>query len=185
MIPLLNGYMPPQQEIINLINEKKPAIVEQVKEPTLEEKIAQNYYKCDELTHWIRADNAQCLAKQPEVAQTTQVTTQAQKPVRGAVNASGNGYEPGQCTFWVKSKRPDIPNNWGNASSWLANAKAQGWSTGRTPQAGAVGWTSGHVVYIESVGPEGMVTYSDMNGRYIPFEVGGGTVPASKYIYIY
>lgn len=183
MIPLLNGYTPPQQEIINLINEKKPAIVEQVKEePTLEEKIASNYYKCDESIFWIRADNAQCLAKQPEVAQ---VTTPAQKTVKQAVNASGNGYEAGQCVWFIKNKRADIPNNWGNASAWLGNAQRQGWPTGSTPVVGAVGWTSGHVVYIEAVHSDGTVTYSDMNGNWVPFEVGGGTVPASRYQYIY
>lgn len=175
-----------EQKTIKLLNEKPPAIVEQVKEPTLEEKIATNYYKCNEAVEWIRADNAQCLPKQ----QTAQVTTQVQKPVRGAVNASnrqstGNSYEPGQCVWYIKNKRADIPNNWGDASAWLGNAQRQGWPTGTTPVVGAVGWTSGHVVYIEAVNSDGTVTYSDMNGRFVAWEIGGGTVPASKYVYIY
>lgn len=185
MLNLLIGVGTPapiEQKAIDLINEKKPAIVEQVKEPTLEEKIATNYYKCNEAVEWIRADNAQCLAKQ----QTAQVTTPTQKTVKRAVGGSqGNLYEPGQCTYYVKNKRPDIPNNWGDASAWLGNAQRQGWPTGTTPVAGAVGWTSGHVVYIEAVNSDGTVTYSDMNGRWVAWEIGGGTVPASKYVYIY
>jgi surface antigen len=184
MLSLLIGLgtpIPTQQETLTLITEKKPAIVKVV-EPTLDEKIKKNYYRCDESKFWIRADNARCLAKQP------QHTTQAQKPVRRAENASGstgNGYEPGQCTFWAKSKRPDIPNNWGNASSWLGNAQAQGWPTGSTPVAGAIGWTPTHVVYIEAVNSDGTVTYSDMNGRYIAWEIGSGVRPANYYQYIY
>ena len=106
----------------------------------------------------------------------------APQPTR---NAPGNAYTPGQCTWYVKNKRPDIPNNWGNASSWLYNAQSQGYSTGGNPRVGAIGWTSGHVVYIEAVNNDGTVTYSDMNGRWIAFEIGGGTVPAGKYQYIY
>lgn len=117
---------------------------------------------------------------------------ESRKPPVPVQNASqpigsspGNAYEPGQCVWYVKNRRPDIPNNWGNASSWLYNAQAQGWSTGSEPRVGAVGWTSGHVVYIESVNGDGTVTYSDMNGRWIAFEIGGDTVPAGKYQYIY
>ncbi len=97
----------------------------------------------------------------------------------------GNGFEPGQCTFWVQSRRGDIPGSFGNATDWMYNAQAQGWATGSTPRAGAVGWTYGHVVYIESVNGDGSVNYSDMNGNWTPYEIGYGTAPASKYQYIY
>lgn len=178
LLPVFGVQAPTQQETLNLITEKKPAIVKVV-EPTLEEKIKKNYYKCKEEVEWIRADNGRCLAKQP------QHTTKAQKPVRRAENASGNGYEPGQCVWYVKNKRPDLPNNWGNASSWLGNAQAQGWPTGSTPVVGSVGWTPTHVVFIEAVNSDGTVTYSDMNGRFVAWEVGSGTKPASYYQYIY
>jgi surface antigen len=186
MILLTNGSLAPQQqELLNVIY--KPTVQVKKVELTIDQKIKSNFYKCNTEIQWIRADNAQCLNK-PVVVRTPKTTTQAQKPVRRAENASGstgNGYEPGQCTFWAKSKRPDIPNNWGNASAWLGNAQAQGWPTGSTPVAGAVGWTSGHVVYIESVGEDGTVTYSDMNGRFVAWEIGGGVRPASYYQYIY
>lgn len=98
---------------------------------------------------------------------------------------SGNTYEPGQCTWYVKSRRPDLPNDLGDASSWLYNAQAQGMATGSTPRVGAVGWSPGHVVYVESVNGDGTVTISDMNGRWVPYELGNYTYPASKYVYIY
>lgn len=98
---------------------------------------------------------------------------------------AGNLYEPGQCTWYVKNRRPDLPNNLGDASNWLYNAQSQGMATGSIPRAGAVGWRTGHVVYIESVNPDGTVNYSDMNGGWVPFEIGHGTVPAGSLIYIY
>lgn len=172
---------PQQQAIITLI-EKPPAIVQQIKpELTVEEKIKQNFYKCKE-NEWIRADSAECLPK------LVKATTRVQKPVKQAQNSSvsvnGNGYQPGQCVWYVKNLKPEIPNSWGSAVSWYANAQADGWETGTEPRVGAVGWTSGHVVYITGVSGN-TVTYTDMNGRWIPYEVGSGTVPASKYKYIY
>lgn len=102
----------------------------------------------------------------------------------GAVFSSGNGYTPGQCTWYVKNMRPDIPNNWGNAYEWLWNAQSQGWPTGTEPRVNAIGWTSNHVVIITGV-HDGMVDITDMNGNYVPYEIGSGTYPASKYQYIY
>lgn len=116
------------------------------------------------------------------LADTTSPQINSGGSLRPAV--AGNLYEAGQCTWYVKNRRPDIPNNWGNASDWLYNAQAQGWSTGSTPRVGAIGWTSGHVVYIEAVNGD-QVTYSDMNGNWVPFEKGSDTVPASRYTYIY
>lgn len=101
---------------------------------------------------------------------------------RGAV--AGNTYTPGQCTWYVKNLRPDIPNSWGNASSWLGRAQAMGWPTGREPRVGAIGWTNGHVVYVTGV-QGNQVTITDMNGRWKAWEIGHYTYPASKYVYIY
>lgn len=106
-------------------------------------------------------------------------------PRSGGYSSSGNTYTPGQCTWGVKNWRPDIPNGWGNASNWLYAAQSQGWPTGNKPRVGAVGWTSGHVVLITAVNKDGTVDYTDMNGRFIPYEIGYGTRPASYYKYIY
>ena len=105
---------------------------------------------------------------------------------RGSGKAiAGNMYEPGQCVWAIKNWRPEIPNTWGSAVSWLSNAQADGWPTGSTPRVGAVGWTNGHVVLITAVNKNGTVDIKDMNGRWVPFEIGYGTYPSSKYLYIY
>ena len=179
MIGLLPGAQAPiQQDIINLITEKKPAIVEQKKEPTLEEKIASNYYKCDESIMWIRADNAQCLPKQQ------QTTTKAQKPVKQAQNGSVglNGYDYPSCTGYVASRRY-VPPGWGNATTWKQGAINAGWTVSSVPVAGAIGWTYGHVVYVEAVHGD-TITISENN-----YDYAGSTrtidVPTSSYVYLY
>lgn len=118
---------------------------------------------------------------------TLPVQQNSPQPIKSSPqgDSSGNMYEPGQCVWYVKNRRPDLPNNLGNATSWLYNAQAQGLATGTEPRAGAVGWTSGHVVYIESVNADGSVNYTDMNGNWVAFELGSGTQPANYYKYIY
>lgn len=84
---------------------------------------------------------------------------------RGAV--AGNTYDYGYCTWYVKNRRADLPNNLGNANTWYSRAAAQGYAVGSTPRAGAVGTTTrgslGHVVYVESVNPDGSINISEMN----------------------
>ncbi len=84
---------------------------------------------------------------------------------RGPV--AGNSYDAGYCTWYVKNRRPDLPNNLGNANTWYARAAAQGYAVGSTPRAGAVGTTTagdlGHVVYVERVNGDGTITISEMN----------------------
>ncbi len=111
----------------------------------------------------------------------------AKTPVRAKVargSSSGNLYAPGYCTWYVKNRRPDLPNNLGNADTWVARARAQGLPTGSTPRVGAVGQQGMHVVYVESVNGDGTVTISEMNfkGLYV---TGTRTVPASNFQYIY
>ncbi len=99
-------------------------------------------------------------------------------------SASGNGYVAGYCTWYVKNKRPDLPNNLGNAISWVSRAAAQGLPTGSSPQVGAVGQRGNHVVYVESVNNDGTVTISEMNhkGLYVQTT---RTLPATYFSYIY
>jgi surface antigen len=99
-------------------------------------------------------------------------------------SSDGNRYVAGYCTWYVKNRRPDLPNNLGNASTWVSRAAAQGLATGSTPRVGAVGQQGNHVVYIESVNGDGTVTVSDMNwsGLYV---ITTRTVPASNFSYIY
>lgn len=94
-----------------------------------------------------------------------------------------NGYEYPSCTGYVASRRY-VPAGWGNASDWLYNAQASGHATGDTPKAGAIGWTSGHVVYVEKVNKDGTIVISEAN-----YDWNGSirtiTVSASNYLYIY
>ncbi|MBI4022926.1 CHAP domain-containing protein [Candidatus Berkelbacteria bacterium] len=79
---------------------------------------------------------------------------------------AGNTYAYGYCTWWAKTKRPDLPNQLGNAYSWLGRARAQGLPTGNEPRVGAIVVTAesrlGHVGYIEAVEGDEIVV-SDMN----------------------
>lgn len=105
-------------------------------------------------------------------------------PAPRVASSAGNTYTPGYCTWYVKNRRPDLPNRMGNAISWVSSAAAMGLATGSTPQAGAVGQQGNHVVYVESVNGDGTVTVSDMNyaGLYV---ITTRTVPASSFQYIY
>lgn len=85
--------------------------------------------------------------------------------VRARGSSSGNLYTAGNCTWYSKSRRPDMPNNLGNARTWAARAASQGMATGYTPRAGAIGQKGNHVVYIESVNADGTMTLSEMNYR--------------------
>jgi len=111
--------------------------------------------------------------------------TKPNKPLvnSGGFSSSENLYEYHQCTWYAKSRRPDLPNNLGNADTWVVNASAQGFATGSTPRAGAVGQQGMHVVYIERV--KGNQVYLsdrnyDYNGSYRE-----RWANASDFLYIY
>lgn len=100
-------------------------------------------------------ENTEILAERPLPAIVEVVTNQTaiQRPTlirSGGVSSSGNSYAFGNCTFGVKNWRPDIPNTWGDAVNWLANAQRDGWATGSEPRVGAVAWARnyGHVAYV-------------------------------------
>ena len=98
--------------------------------------------------------------------------------------SAGNGYVAGYCTWYVKNMRPDLPNNLGNAVTWVNRAAAQGIPTGSTPQVGAAAQRGNHVAYVEAVNGDGTIIISDMNYRAL-YQVTTRTVPASEWNYIY
>jgi len=108
---------------------------------------------------------------------------------RYASDAFGNTYTPGNCTFYAKSRRPDIPNNLGNANTWYSNAAAMGWNVGQTPKKGAIatttsGW-AGHVAYVEGVSLDGLwATISEMNYGGL-YNMNTRTVYYTEFQYIY
>ncbi len=109
-----------------------------------------------------------------------------------------NGYDFGQCTWYVAGKRNSvgnpIPKNLGNADTWYYIAQLDGLRTGLTPEVGAVMWFPssyisplGHVAYVEAVNADGSVTISEMNWRGWDV-VDTRTIPANqlgqnRYIY--
>jgi surface antigen len=125
-----------------------------------------------------------------EEVPVTNSTPQAKKTTPAATAArgssSGNLYTAGYCTWYVKNKRPDLPNNLGNADTWYTRANAQGLPTGSAPQVGAaaVQKVGMHVAYVEAVNGDGTIVISEMNhkGLYVQST---RTVPASNFLYIY
>ena len=100
-----------------------------------------------------------------------------------------DGYEFGQCTYWVALRRIEInqpiPNTWGNAITWAKRAKADNYLVDHTPSFGAIMQDSsapgglGHVAFVESVdSSSGTWTISEMN-RIGWDEVDTRTMPAA------
>lgn len=116
-------------------------------------------------------------------ATATQRTTAKASGYR-PVSSAGNTYTWGNCTWYVKNRKPGIPNSFGNASQWVGRAQAAGYATGSTPVVGAIGAAGNHVVYVESVSGA-MVNISEMNYNGGVGVVHYRTVPASSFYYIY
>lgn len=98
----------------------------------------------------------------------------------------GNGYDYGNCTFYIKTKRPDIGNFWGNADQWGHSARTEGYLVDDNPSVGAIGVAVNymHVVYIEAVNGDSTVTLSEMN--YVSLGViSTRTAPVSEFTYIH
>lgn len=126
-------------------------------------------------------------ASAPVVAARRTTYTSSNNGFYGGSGAGSfnNTYTRGQCTWYVASRRA-VPNNWGNAYTWLFRARAAGYGTGSEPRAGAIGWERGnHVVYVEGVNANGTVNISEMNWGGRPGVVHYRTTPASQFLYIY
>lgn len=117
-----------------------------------------NVNNCDESLYWISAENATCLAKPVYVPVSRQSTPQT--IVRGS-NATNGWYPYGQCTYFVSTQRS--VGQWNNAISWTWQAQRDGWSTGSTPQVGAIGQKGNHVVFVTGVNSNGTFNLSEMN----------------------
>ena len=166
MIPYLDT---PKIAPINIV------IKQEKKEPTLEEKIASNYYKCDTLKQWIWAQDATCHDKL-----LLQTENTFWVPQNGSND--GNSYSYGYCTWFVKNQRPDIPNNLGNADSWYTRYNG---SKGSEPKPGAVAVAKGYMHVALVVGVDGdTVHIREMNYKGWNI-VSERTAPAHEFLYIY
>lgn len=98
-----------------------------------------------------------------------------------------NTYAPGNCTWYVASKRK-TGEFWGNANNWLHAAKASGYETGAKPFKGAVAYTpegwAGHVGLVEEVEGDS-VTISEMNYNGQLYKVNVRKTLSSNFSYIY
>lgn len=99
-----------------------------------------------------------------------------------------NTYDYGNCTEYVAS-RIKVPNSWGNANTWAANAQAEGITVSATPRVGAIAQSTaggyGHVAVVVAVG-DGTVTVDEMNVHGLAV-VDEATYPVSafnNYIYV-
>ena len=87
--------------------------------------------------------------------------------------AVGNRYDYGYCTWYAYNRRAElgrpVGSFWGNAATWAGFARASGYLVNNTPEVGAVMQDSysaggyGHVAVVESKGPDGSITISEMN----------------------
>lgn len=121
-------------------------------------------------------------AQQPASGASSEARPPSQQQPRDS--SSGNLYVAGHCTWYAKNRRSDLPNNLGNANTWVSRARAQGIPTGSEPRVGAIGQQGMHVVYVEAVHSDGTVTISEMNWRGLHV-ISERRVAASNFQYIY
>lgn len=98
------------------------------------------------------------------VATVSQSTITVSTPTTSKSSGSGSSaaannarydassYPIGECTWGVKSQLSWVGPYWGDAKQWLASARAEGFSTGSTPQVGAIAvWTGGYYGHVAVV----------------------------------
>lgn len=117
---------------------------------------------------------------------------------RISVGTSSGPYAHGNCTLYAYNRRIalglPVGGNWGNASSWAYNARADGLTVNSTPSVGAImqnGGGYGHVAIVESILPNGDLSISEMNA-YVPgggYNIVSGRIVSSgnvgNYLYIH
>ncbi|MDB5163742.1 MAG: amidase [Candidatus Saccharibacteria bacterium] len=130
-------------------------------------------------------------SSQPQFAKVTTTAVQKPLPPKSAPvspqpnnQTEANTYARGNCTWYAKSRRPDLPNNLGNAYTWISRARSQGMPTGKEAKVGAIGQSGNHVVYVEKLNPDSTIFISEMN--YTSYgKITQRTLPASSFMYIY
>ena len=127
-------------------------------------------------------------ARAQAINQYAQANASATSPAPGTSATNPNTFAPGQCTWYVASKR-NIPWS-GNARDWWPNAAAMGFAEGQTPQVGAVMVENlsiyGHVALVTAVNGSSW-TVSKMNyiGPYVVDQrtLSPGQDPVMGFIY--
>lgn len=150
----------PVQLIDNLIDPIPPISWNERIAPLLAAKLAADQAALEAA----QQQAAQEAAEQQRLAavQLAAVTT---REVQGQQALSAdNTYDWGNCTWYAKSQRPDIPNTFGNASNWFYAAQTAGMATGWSPQIGAVAWYryGNHVAIVKQINGD-QILLSEMN----------------------
>lgn len=173
MLPLLIGELPPQPTLVEIINPPQQEIKIEPKQITWQD----NPNNCDQETQWIAAESPFYCIPKKYATWTKKASTQ---PQNGSKPPSG-WFPYGQCTYLVWSQRS--VGFWNDASDWYWQAQRDGWSTGSTPQVGAIAWQYGHVALVTAVNGD-TITIKEMNYKGLGV-VSSRTVPASSFKYIY
>lgn len=144
---------------------------------------------CEPAMYWAKESPHYCIPKPTQnrsdsVLQPSGTGTPVRARKTPTTSNTGNLYAPGNCTYYAKFRRPDLPNNLGNANTWTKRASSQGIPTGTTPRAGAIGQKGMHVVYVESVNADGTFNLSEWNYRNL-YETTYRTVSAIGWSFIY
>lgn len=184
---------PTLQQVNQIVTQKQTAIDDEndqivqlfQKKQDLSQKLQDEQKTIDDLNQKIADKKA---AAEVAKAQVRVLEDMFVHVTRYADGSAGNLYDAGQCTWYVKNRRPDLPNNLGNANTWYYMASSDGYNVGATPKKGAVGTTTrgyaGHVVYVEGVNPDGSITISEMNYSG-PYSLRTRQADASEFLYIY
>jgi surface antigen len=178
----------------NILEKKEDILVETQQDiQNLEEKKTSLANELDSIKNDVE-NMKQQLAQKKAAAEAERKRVEELKKMfvhinRYSTDASGNNYAPGYCTFYAKSRRPDLPNSLGHANTWYVRAASMGWNVGDTPKKGAVGVSTagyyGHVVYVEGVSLDGQIArISEMNYAGLGI-VSSRTVNANEFKYIY
>lgn len=166
---------------INQLIEKRTPSWDSIVEAQLKRKAEQDAQQEAERQRQIEA------SKKAEQARLAQIPKPAPKVAQTAVKTATNSYSWGQCVYWAKSKRPDLPTGLGNANTWYSRARAMGFAVGAAPRIGAVATTTrgvrGHVSIVEQI-KGNMIYVSEMNVHGVGV-LSYAWYPASDYQYIY
>lgn len=142
------------------------------------------------------AERARIAAEEAERQRLAQIAAAAEAarlaaiaPVQQRAVIPGNTYAAGNCTWYAKDRRPDLPNNLGNANTWATEAAAQGIPTGSRARPGAIGVSLegyyGHVVYVEAIQPnDGTMTISEMNYGGL-YQMNTRTISTAGWSFVY
>lgn len=190
----LSQNQPVLEQVNTIVSIKKDTLnTEQDKIQQLVEKKQNLAKKLEDVKNDIKKLNDQIAEKkaaaEAEQKRIKELQNMFVHVTRYANGSAGNMYDAGNCTWYVKSRRPDLPNNLGNANTWYSMAAADGFSVGSKPKKGAVGTSTrgsfGHVVYVEGISLDGQtITISEMNYAGL-YSQRTRVTSASEFSYIY